>query len=337
MGDATRLNTIAVLQKGEATFGTDAAPGSSTDAFLLNLANNVPLVLPDGVQFDGKTGPNNAGLFPRLATKPAGRSATADLPTYFAGPGLAYSSTVVPVNGFDNMMLTCGFGKTTVTTAGTESITYVPLGDGAALASSTLYAWCRRVTGGNFRRVVVTGALGSLKFSAPGLAPPTFTQSTKGIFVSDPTEGSLTPPTYSPLQPSNAAGCTFTIDGVALKLRSIDYDSGRDLSNDRINQTSANGYDGSVAGLWTPTLKVTFEDPPQATYNPYTKWNSKATAALIYKINPGVQYNRLTCNATVQIMKVTPSNAGNIATTDLELMLVPSTPGGVDVVSFVAD
>jgi hypothetical protein len=326
-----RRNAMSVLRKGEATYATDATPVAATDAVWLLKPGSTPNIMPDTYGFDGDNGPNSAGLQPRLHSAPSQRSGTIDIDWQHQGPGVAYSVSAFALNGGDGMMQSCGYAKTLVTTAGSETITYTPVGDGTTPVSDTIYGFDGQVlAAGNMRKKVLLGALGSLKVAAPGLAVPTFTGSYKGIF-SGPTEGAFTAPTLATTTIApNMAGAIFTIDGTALPLWSWSFEAARDLSTDRTPVTAAGGYTGVVAGGWMPKLTVTFEDQLLATYSGWTKRASAATVAVVLTFGT-VQYNKRTLNvATGQISKITDSGKGSVGLTTLEISCIPSTPAGND-------
>lgn len=327
-----RLNIIEGLIKLETTPGTDATPAAATDAVWLAMPGDTANMMPDQYGFSGDNGPNSVGTGPRQFSAPSQRSGTCDLPHFFQGPGIAYSSSVTALNAIHTIMKTCGYTATGTFTGGSEIWTYTPTGDATTPATATIYGFSRQQRGAStMRKSVITFGMGSLKCAASGLAPAIFTPSYRGIFTADPAEASFTGPTLAATPtPPNMAGAVFTVDGTALDLYNFSWDPGRDISSDRVAVTSAGGYQGSVAGGWMPKLKVQVEDKLLATWNPYTKRSSAATAAVVLTLGT-VQYNKRTLNmATAQITNVTPSGKGKIGLMDVEFTGIPSTPAGND-------
>lgn len=335
---ASRLNLLEALIKTETTYGTDATPSATTDAVWLAQPGNSPNIMPDTWGFSGDNGPNSVGLQPRLYSSPSQRSGSIDLSLYFRGAGAAYAAGVTPLDGFHTILKACGYTATGSFTSSAETWTYAPTGDGTTPTSATIYAYGRQIDGtSNFRKSVLTGAMGSLKVASSDLKPPLWTASFKGIYPSDPTEATYTAPTLtSGVIAPNGNLSAATIDGTTLKVYSWAFDAGRDLSSERVYLNATGGHAGFVSAGYKPTLKITIEDEKFSTFNPYTKLSSKASVAVVLTIG-STQYNKVTLNVPQgQIIGVTPSGKGSIGTYDLDIICQPSTYAGNDSHSIVA-
>jgi hypothetical protein len=230
------------------------------------------------------------------------------------GTGIAYSSSVKPAVG--KFLQAAGFGETIVTTAGSETATYLPASTGVPSLTIWLYE------DGAVRKL--RGARGTVKFSGK-LGEPVFAEfEFTGIYDGAPTLAMITP-TFETQVPPVLMNATMTIDSYAGIAETFSIDMGNKIDL-RSSMNAANGYISTAINDRNVTGKLDPEMVLAATYDFYTKWTSGNAGALnIGPISNG-NYNKFAITAPKCVYKaVAEGDRNGVITADLDMALCMNT------------
>jgi hypothetical protein len=335
-----RLTVLSAEIKEETTFGTENAPAAAADAFYLqpDSVEQAELVAEE-FEFDGNIGVNAVGFGPNQQVAPSGVSGKVTLPTYFRGPGAAYSVSVFAKNRFHLGMKIAGYVPTLDATAAAEKYTYVQAGPEVTPVSATGYFWAKQLLGeSKLERVKLLAMLASLKVDAPNARPPKFMFDAVGIYGGR-ADATFTAPTLAatPLPPLGT-NMTFGYGAfVAGEVYSWSFDGARDLASARVPLTGSGANKGNVAGGYNPTVTIVLEQTKFSDWDPFAVRDAAGTAALAL-VNGSVQYNRIKLNGPqAQLIEVKEQNRGRIPLWALKFLLPPSTPAANDSHNWVTD
>lgn len=232
------------------------------------------------------------------------------------GAGAAYSATVKPALGV--YMRGCGFAETIVTTAGSESATYLPASTG--LPSLTIWVY----EDGMIKKA--RGCRGNVKISGK-VGEPIFAEfDFTGVFDSV-IDGAMITPTFESTVPSVLMGTTLTFDGSStLVAESFGIDMGNSLQL-RGSMSAADGYLSCLLTDRKPTFTLDPEMTLVASYDFIGKWKSGNAAALsIGPVGPAGVYNKFSITAPKCVnTKVGSGDRSGIQTADISGMLAMNT------------
>lgn len=220
-----------------------------------------------------------------LLPLPGAKSGKLSFSAEMKGSGVAYSATVKPALG--KYLRACGFAETIVTTAGSESATYLPASTG--VPAMTLWFYHDGVV------KKLKGCRGNVKFSAKKggrfLAQFDFT----GVY-DDVADEVMISPTYEATVPPVFLDASLTIDGYAAVVETFDADMGNQLQL-RPDANSAAGYLSARITKRYPVGKLDPEMTLAATRDWYGLWAAGTPAALNIGPIGTVDYNRFTITA----------------------------------------
>lgn len=269
-------NREVILAKIESVYNTDPTPSASTDAVLVE----DPSWSHEGLRMIER-----APVQASLATKKhlyAGSLKQVTFAMEMKGSGAAYSASVAPE--MDVLLRACGFGRTLVTTGGSESITYEPASSGHE--SCTIYYFQDGI------RHVLTGCRGNVSFNCEvgGRGMANFVMTGHS---SAPTDVALPSPTYDSTVPSPFINGAFTIGGYAAVIDGLAFGPSNTIATPP-DLNEADGYSRvyitkrDVNGSFSPEMTSVATEAFEA------KLRSGASMALTTGIIGDTQYNRYT-------------------------------------------
>ena len=328
------ITTFGVLAKYESTYNAGGTAAAAADGIQV-CANPIVAV---NYAHDGKRphppGTSSAGLT-RVA--PSGRYASGQFKIQSKGAGAPYSSSVVP-RDVDVLLRACGFGRTIVTTGGSESVTYAPVSGaqtGNAFQSAFLNVY------GKAELYVINGLYADLTIDLLGPQPVEFTFDWDGTMTTDVADATLPAITYAPtLLPPKSTNVAFTLGAFTSGLiRKAQLKLNRKRTP-RVN-INASGHAGWSLGDRDPMLTVTVESMalPSTPYNASTaidpyKLRDLATSLALSMTIGSVQYNRFTISSgNAQIVDVKEVEDGASACWELSIDLSASNASAEDDIS----
>lgn len=283
-----RPRVLAIAAKNESPSGTDAVPTLANNA--LNIVG-VPTLnlgyLETGVRDDVITGV--LGTVDRAA--PAGRNVSLDITLEVKGFGAAYSNTNRPEA--DVLLRASGRSATVVTTAGSETVTYLTVDDG--METATVYCW----TANKLFKLV--GCTARLKFAAVVNQRAFFTFTVQGKLVADPATTAFAAPTLNqtvpPIFNGAAANIGLWTTAVAepLVINRVDFDD-QAVVSERPSAGATDGLIGWIIADRKPRLTMNVEQVSLATFDPYAASKQNSAGAIDTKPQfqiGSAQYNRM--------------------------------------------
>lgn len=244
------------------------------------------------------------------------RAAKVSFKAEVKGAGAAYSSSVTPALG--TYLKSCGFAETIVTTAGAETVTYLPASTG--IPSLTIWVY----EDGLIKKA--RGCRGTVKFSGK-VGEPVFAEfSFDGVFDSQ-VDGAMIAPTFESTVPALLMETTLSLDSVTtMVVESFGVDMGNSLAM-RGSITAPDGYYSALLTDRKPTFTLDPEMVTVATYDFIGKWQTANAAALtIGPIGPAGVYNKFTMSAPKAVFtKVGQGDRNGIMTADISGNLAMNT------------
>ncbi|MGF1775901.1 phage tail tube protein [Vibrio nomapromontoriensis] len=164
----------------------------------------------------------------------------------------------------------------------------------------------------------LTGARGSLKFSAPAKNFGGITFSFTGLFA--PAQAAALPtPNFSawvkPLK-IGVENSAFTIDGTALKLISLEYDQAN-----AVEHTEYVGHEEVQITDYAPTSTIVIEAPPQGTWDAFALSSAESERTLVFTNGPvGNQFEW--SSSKVQLGRPTYGDQSGTTTLSIPLNII---------------
>jgi hypothetical protein len=320
---AKTLNTVALLAKLEATYGTAIAVTATADGQLLALSDRTAALVTPAWSFDGEVGPapGNLGMLKRTAA--VGRTASISVPMRAKGAATTYAATVLP--NIHTMLKICGMDSTLA--GGTY--TYTPTADSITYGSATMEAYGRQ------QKYSLRGVIGSFSIEAPNLGIPVWTFDCRGIMDTAVADSAIVAPTYPTLttQPVHAVGVVFAIGSfVAPTVKSWSFKQNRSIENPRLDMTAADGHQGFVPAGYAPEFRIVVDSTaltyPHSTagFDPYKALLNGEAFALSVTVG-STAYNRwILAMPTAQLVSFSEQGEGPVATTELVFAPYNSSP-----------
>lgn len=293
-------NREVILAKIESTYNQDSSPAAGTDAVLVE----DPSWGHEGLRMIERS-PVQASLATHKHLY-AGSLKQVSFTMEMKGSGAAYSASVAPE--MDVLLRACGYGRTLVTTSGSESITYEPASSGHE--SCTIYYFQDGI------RHVLTGCRGNVSFNCEvgGRGMASFTMTGHS---SAPTDVALPTPTYDSTVPPPFIDGAFTIDSFAAVIDGLQFD----LSNTIATPPDLNQADGysevyitkrDVNGSFSPEMELVATEAFEANLR------SGAVMALTTGVIGDTQYNRYTISMpAVSYRDASPGDRDGVRTYEL--------------------
>ena len=235
-----------ILAKIEVTYGTDPTPTGAANAILCMNVNLEPMAGEDVSRNLERP------YFGAQEVLPVGLNSVLSFDVEIVGSG-----TLGTAPAWGPLHRACACAETV---AAATMVEYTPIS--SAMESVTLYM---NIDGTLHK---LSGARGSwvAKINAQGI--PMFSYSFTGLFT-QPTTTAAPTPVYTAFQTPQAATKantpTFTVGGVAMRLRSYEFDRGA-----KVEKRFLIGYEGIEIVDAVESLKAQVEGVALATYNPYT-------------------------------------------------------------------
>jgi hypothetical protein len=210
------------------------------------------------------------------------------------GAGAAYSATVKPAVGM--YLRACGFAETIVTTAGSETATYLPASTGVPSLTIWLY------DDGVVKKL--KGCRGTVKFDAKIGEAFLATFEFQGVYdaVADL---AMISPTLEGTVPPLFLNASLTVGAYAAICETFSADMGNQLQM-RPDVNSVNGYLSARITDRKPTCKIDPEMVTVATKDFYGLWAAGTTAAL--NIGPVAAASGLYNKFTITAPKLVPTS-----------------------------
>jgi hypothetical protein len=283
-----REKVFGVLAKIETTSGTDAAPTAAANAVRVV---GIPVIeygyLEPGERDDVQTGT----LLISDRASPAGRFGRIPITIEIAGAGAAYSASVAPQA--DVFLRGAGFGRTLVTTGGSESILYTTLDEG----NETFTCWF--YTGRKLIKMVGCVAQPT-NISAEATKRGLMAFNVMGRIAVDPTEVALPALTLSGVIPplchsaaANIGGWLSSAGSDPLVLRSAVI-APTTATPERPSAGATDGHAGYAITDRTVEQTMVVEVPTLPSFDPFAQ--SKVTGPTLptsaWQVGT-TQYNRL--------------------------------------------
>ncbi|HAM40397.1 MAG TPA: hypothetical protein DCP69_03420 [Candidatus Omnitrophica bacterium] len=247
----------------------------------------------------------------KMQAIPGQKMGTISFKCELKGTGSAYSATVKPALGM--YLRACGFAETVVTTAGSETVTYLPASTG--VPSLTLWMY----DDGAVRKL--KGCRGTVSFSGK-IGEPIFAEfKFSGVYDGAPALAMISPTLESTIPPVmlNAA---LTIDSYAAIFETFSIDMGNEIQM-RSSASAATGYLSAMLTDRKPTGKLDPEMVLPAAYDFMGKWESGAAG--IFSLGPiagSGDYNKFSISAPKCVYtKVGSGDRNGIAVADLDFQL----------------
>jgi hypothetical protein len=322
---------LAVLGRIQAAIGTAESLSASTDALLPYVEDGGPAA-PEALEYasDGSTGRGAAQMVGALRIRPTGAFRQGQFRCLPRGRGATYSASVFPPNEIHRMMLISGFDAT-FSASPSAQILYSLTAPDTYGAVMTLQQWAQ---GSLYTQRDV---IANWSFEASGLGVPIFNFDWRGVVDTMPTDGSFPAITVDAdsVQPFPTVAVvgelgTFTTG----QIRRVSFNMNRTVDTARVAQNATGGHAGFVRGGINPTFEIEIERPARSGYDPETIRNTAATAAILYRVNPSVAFNRFSLSMpAAQLVNVQPGADGAIPTIALTYEAKPTTRLSNDSVS----
>lgn len=318
MSDYKTIIGFGALVKSEASYNAGATLSTSTDG----VQANEPPVMTIEYSYDGSrpTPPGTAGAQAYVA--PTGETCNGTIAIELKGAGSAYSASVTPPNAHA-LLLSAGFSGSLSGSAWQ----YVPTPVGTDSTSVAMKIYSREES------FEVSGSYSNLEVASADGGPAVATFSFMGL-PSIPTDEALPAITYSSVLPPKASDLGFVWGAISdLKIRSFSLNLNREMSP-RQNLNAASGSAGFAVGRRAPTMTITIEEPEFATFNPHNDMKDKTVRDWSFTVG-SVANNKYTISGKGQIVGVSKTEDGPVATMDLEVALVTSTAVANDDIKIV--
>jgi len=294
------VNREVILVKTQAVAGTPVVPSASTDAVLVESPNwgqeGLRMVERPAIRA-------NIGSLQHIY---AGSLRTVSFDIEMKGPGSAYSASVLPE--MDALLGACGLGRTVVTTAGSESVTYQPASTGHELVTiyyyqdGTLYQLTDARGDAEFKLEV--GGRGIVSFKMTGHS-------------SSPTDVSLVSPTYDSTIPPPVIGASFSIDSYSAVISSLAFSLGNTVATPP-DMNQSDGY--SVPQITQRDVNGSFD--PEAVLVATEAFEANLRSGKSMALSTGTigstQYNRFAISMpAVSYRSIAPGDRSGVRTYDL--------------------
>lgn len=239
--------------------------------------------------------------FGQLASVSGTFAGRIDFTTELKGSGAAGTEPLL-----DDILRMCGFGAGVVVPA--TSVTYDLAS--TALKNGTLAVDIQDTDGSDGPRLAIAGAMGNLVISGRVGEIAQVRASLQGLFI-DPTDVSPLAPTFETVIPPVFRNGTFTVGGVALKVRSFSVDLGnRIVLIPDIN--AANGFAYASYVDREPTVTFEAELTDIATHNFLGLIKNNTESALVIK-TPVAAGNTVQLSASkLQYVGMSLQNVDNV-------------------------
>lgn len=314
-----------LLAKAEGSYGGGATVAATADG--IQLAELPELEVGWAYEGEAPPAPGTYGLAKRR--QPTGKTIRGVLRVEGKGAGVAYSASVKPPD-VHNLLLASGFSATTVTTGGSESVTYAPTAGPTGFGSlagemysrgekwpfTGLYANCA-IVGENPGPAIFEFDSVALLGTRADSAVPTITY------------------TYASIIPPKNENITLSLNAVTtLKVRSYRFETGASIDNPRINLNTTNAHAGFVRARRAPKLTVTVEAPLSSLLDVYTIEEAATNFAVSMTVG-GTQYNKFSLSLPQAQLRARQTVEGPVALHEIECFAYCSTPTANDDVSLV--
>lgn len=330
---APRFNqVVGFLAKEEATYGTNIALSTSTDAFTPYIGDGdpEPPAAYDHV-FDGSLGRGSGTLLPVRRAAMNGRSMAGSVNILPKGLGSAYSASNLPPNEVHRLLKAAGFDAT-YSASPSHQWLYTPTAHGTTFTSLTL----RQYAQGSIYEL--SGTLCDFSFETQGLGVPIWTFPFRGIGGTAPTDTNLPSLTHqaTSIVPPIASAVVENIGSfTSATIRRVAFRMNRNLDTARIALDTTGGHAGFIPGNIVPELEIEIERPARATYDPEAVMLAGTSAAVDVTFG-STQYNRYKISlAQAQLISTTPGAEGALATVTLVYRGFATTPDANDAVSIL--
>jgi len=248
--------------------------------------------------------------FSKLADVPGGRLARLTFAAEVKGAGQAYSGSVQPALG--KYLRACGHAETIDTTPGSEKATYKPASSG--IPSITLGCYedgvTKKIRGarGNCTFKYVNGEIIMIDFNFLGVWD--------GLV-----DGALLAPTNEATGGLAFMNSTFTVDGYAAVIKSLEF-SPNNVLTPRDHPTDPASYKSVALTNRDPRGKFDPEMVLKATNDFLGLWQAGTPGALVVGDVGAIQYNKVKLTAPKLVYtKVGDGDRGGIAVADTAFQL----------------
>lgn len=293
----------------EATYGAGGNPSPATDG----IQGIEPPTMQVEYAYDGErpTPPGTAGR--QALASPVGEHATGSVACEMRGAGVAYTSSITPPN-IHPLLRASGF----TATFDDGTWRYRPTPIDVAYDSATLRVYTRQ------ERFDVRGMLCDYEITMEDGSPGTIRFDFDGLPVL-PVDETIPAITYNSTLPPSCTDIQFQLGDVDnLVVRNLAIQGNREKAP-RLDLNAVDGHAGFAAGRREPLLTATVEATPLATFDPHQLAKDKTVLPCSFVVGSQVG-NRWGVNLNVQVMSVQRSEDGPVATWDLELAIVNTTP-----------
>jgi len=316
MSDFRTIIGFGALVKKEQSY----AAGATLSPTLDGVQGVEPPVMDIMYSYEGErpTPPGTAGR--QAFASPTGETAEGAITTELRGVGAAYTTASVPPN-VDSLLQAAGF------TASFDSgeWTYTPEPIGQAPTSVAMKIFTRQ------QSFSVSGSFTDLELTTNDGAPMTAQFSFMGL-PSIPTDETLPAITYNDTLPPKTTDIDFVWGSVsgsnALKIRSLSIALNREIVN-RQDLNAVSGSAGFAVGRREPSMALTIEAPASTVFNPHQEMKTKVVRDFSFEVGE-VAGNKYEIGGKGQIIGVSRTEDGPVATFDLEIALVTTTGTGND-------
>lgn len=332
---AARLaQTVGMLFKTEAVYGTAETLSNSTDGFFMYLGDGDP---PNPAEinyvYDGMIGRAPGNLVNQKQTTPAGANRPFEVAIQARGLGSLYSAILVPPNEVHRGLQASGFTPS-YSAMPTPQWKYDPSAPGAFTGGTSRFF-------GHGSQWDGFGVLFALSVASEGLGVPIWTYRAVSI-AGQPIDQTLPAVTYAQanILPPVAQGVTltlgaFTPSSVGSMVRSVRLELNAEVDKPRIGQNIAGGHAGFTRGRMVPELVVVLERPARTDFDPEALKLSAANVPVVWGVG-GTQYNRWRFEMpNAQVVGAAPGADNDVATVEVRLRGHGSTPSANDACFFL--
>lgn len=312
---------FGALAKVEASYAAGATLSPTTDG----VQGIEPPVMDIMYSYEGErpTPPGTAGR--QAFASPTGETAEGTITTELRGLGTAYSSSTFPPN-VHALLQGAGFSASF---AGGEW-TYTPAPINTCPESIAMKIYTRQ------QSFSVSGSFSNLELTTNDGAPMTAQFSFMGL-PSIPVDDPLPAITYNDTLPPKTTDIDFVWGSVsgsnALKIRSLSINLNREIVN-RQDLNAVSGSAGFAVGRREPTMSLTIEAPASSVFNPHQEMKTKVVRDWSFEVGE-VAGNTYEISGKGQIIGVSRTEDGPVATFDLEVALVTTGGTGNDDIKIV--
>lgn len=306
------------LVKNEAEYGQGSAFSTAADG-----AQCVePPTLEVAYTYEGErpAPPGTAGR--QALASPVGEHCSGSIACEIRGAGVAYTSSITPPN-IHALLRASGFSA--AFDSGAWTYTPTPISEDYATAALRVYTRTERLD--------VVGALCDYEISSEDGAPLRISFEFQGLPTA-PVNEPLPAITYNSTLPPSATNIGFQWGSVTgLVVRSLQLTGNREIAP-RLDINAADGHAGFAAGRREPSLNIVVESTDLTNFNPYEEKKQKTVVPFSFQVGSEVG-NRFTVSGNAQVMNVQREEDGPVATWNIEIAIVNTTPFANDDLAFV--